>query len=224
MRNSTLFPRRNGTQAAALAAGTALACLAGAAQAALTVYTTAASFASATTVPYTDSFSDLALDFAASPLTRINGAYGYTTTANGGLFGAGTAADIWLSTSLSGAVMRFGDFTGGVRGLGGLFFGSDAAGAFAAGQSFTLTATDSVGASLSATLNNATTGSFVGFVSDALLVSVSLTPGALGSWATVNNLVLTQAPGAPIPEPGRLGLLLGGLGAVGAFRLRQRKA
>ena len=182
----------------------------GTAHAALTVYTTVPTFTASATQVFTDTFNDLAIDFAASPLQRMNGPYAYAASAPAGLYGAGTTTDHWLSTNLSGATMTLGDFGGGVRALGGLFFGSDVAGLFLPGQSLTLRAVDSSGASLSYTLPSATEASFVGFVSDGLLVSVSVSIDAVGSWATANNLMLGQA----VPEPESYALMLAGIAAV----------
>ena len=147
----------------------ALGAVSTASHAALTAFTTSASFAAATLASATDAFNLLPIDFIASPSNRTIGPYSYVASAPGGLFGAGSAANPWLSTNLSGATLTFGSFGGGVSAIGGSFFGSDIAGAFLAGQSLTLTATDSVGASLTQTINGATQTSFLGFASTGTL-------------------------------------------------------
>jgi len=128
----TLIPRGLPAPLGTLAA-TCLALAAamppGTAHAAITVYTTSASFNTATAQRYTDTFNDLALDFAASPLPRNNGPYGYTITAEGGLYAAGTMADPWVSTNFSNTGITLAGFTPALRAVGGLFFGSDTSGA-----------------------------------------------------------------------------------------------
>lgn len=79
------------------------------------------------------------------------------------------------------------------------------------GKSLMLTATDSTG-SVSQTLVGATRFSFLGFVSDGMLTSLTITavqPDRGGVFPTVNNLVLATA----IPEPQSYVLLLAGLAA-----------
>ena len=124
----------------AITLAAALGAVSSTSHAALTAFTTPASFAAATMAPATDTFSLLPIDFIASPSSRTSGPYSYVASAPGGLFGAGSAANPWLSTNLSGTTLTFGSFGGGVSAIGGSFFGSDIAGAFLAGQNLTLTA------------------------------------------------------------------------------------
>src|SRR4051812_9933040 len=104
--HSSFMPR------AAVAA--VLLALASASHAALTAFTSASSFAAATTASAVGNFSGLPNDPIASPSTRTVGAYGYTASAPGGLFGSGTLDNPWLSTKLSGDTLTFGSLTGGV--------------------------------------------------------------------------------------------------------------
>ena len=198
----------------------ALGAVSTASHAALTAFTTSASFAVATLASATDAFNLLPIDFIASPSNRTIGPYSYVASAPGGLFGAGSAANPWLSTNLSGATLTFGSFGGGVSAIGGSFFGSDIAGAFLAGQSLTLTATDSVGASLTQTINGATQTSFLGFASTGTLVTLAVSIASPNAFASVDNLVLAQA--APIPEPETYAMLLAGLATLATIGRRRR--
>lgn len=199
------------------AAATALVMSAGVSNAALNVYTTAASFGTAVTASGTDTYDTLQPGFIASPLTRTAGAYGYTAGASGGLYGiAGSLSDRWLSTDESGEVITLNGFTGGARAIGGFFFATDFTSALAAGQSITLTATDSLGATAAQTISSATETSFVGFVSTGNLASLTVSVGNNSYYGTINNLVLA------VPEPGTYAMLLTGLGVVGAATTRRR--
>jgi PEP-CTERM motif len=206
-------------------AAAALAILSNAALANFTVYTSEASFNSATTGGATDGFSLIPLDFISSPSTRSAGSYGYTASSAGGLYGAGTAANPWLSTNLSGDTITFSAFSGGVQAIGGSFFGSDIFGAFLAGQSMTLTAVDSLGETFSQTISNATQSSFLGLVSTGSLVSLAVDIADRNAFVSIDNLKLAQV--AAIPEPGTWMMLLAGLGALFAAaqgRSRNRSA
>jgi len=204
----------------AITLAAALGAVSSTSHAALTAFTTPASFAAATMAPATDTFSLLPIDFIASPSSRTSGPYSYVASAPGGLFGAGSAANPWLSTNLSGTTLTFGSFGGGVSAIGGSFFGSDIAGAFLAGQNLTLTAMDSVGASLTQTINNSIQTSFLGFASTGTLVSLAVSIANPNAFASVDNLVLAQT--APIPEPETYAMLLAGLATLAIVGRRRR--
>lgn len=197
---------------------------AGAAQAAITVFTSLASFNAAVLSPGTDTFTGFnLLGSTAGPLNRTAGAYGYeaSTAPQNSFFGAGSTADPWLSTNTATDTMSFGIFTGGVAALGGNFFGSNIAGAFLSGD-IVVTATDADG-TVSRTITAATTTSFLGFVSStgalASATVASVQPMAGGFiWPTVDNLVLATT----VPEPESMALLLAGLGIVGFIARRRR--
>lgn len=209
----------------------ALVCTAGASQAALTVYTTQASFLAAVTAPGTDTFTGFnILNSTPSPITRSAGAYGYTATTNNlstvgafGFYGGGTSADPYLSTNNAADTMSFGTFTGGASAIGGNFFASNVGGLYTTG-SVTVTAFDTSG-SVFRTIapTGALTGSFLGFVSTTAVTSLtvaSVQPSATTFvWPTVDNLTLAAV--APVPEPGTYALMLAGLGLVG-FAARRR--
>jgi hypothetical protein len=192
----------------------------------LVVYTTQAAFLAATSAQGTDTYTGLSITGGTpSPLIRTAGAYGYTATASTSTFwGAGTTANPWLSTNLALDSILFSNFSTGIQAIGGNFFGSNIAGAFLAG-SILLTATDLSGA-VSQTIVNATTGSFLGFVSSNTLLSltVSSIQGASPIWPTIDNLTLAlrAVPPAGVPEPGSVALLLAGLGIM-VMLARRRK-
>jgi len=204
----------------AITLAAALGAVSSTSHAALTAFSTPASFAAATMAPATDTFNLLPIDFIASPSSRTSGPYSYVASAPGGLFGAGSAANPWLSTNLSGTTLTFGSFGGGVSAIGGSFFGSDIAGAFLAGQNLTLTAMDSVGASLTQTINNSIQTSFLGFASTGTLVSLAVSIANPNAFASVDNLVLAQT--APIPEPETYAMLLAGLATLAIVGRRRR--
>jgi len=211
--------QRSLISAAAASALGVLAC--GQAHAALTSFTNAATFASAVVAPATDTFAFLPLDTVPSPSTRTAGGYSYVVSAPSGLFGGGTAANPWLSTNLSGATLTFATFTGGVGGIGGNFFGSDIAGAFLPGQSLSLTATDSLGATLTQTIANATQSSFLGFVSTGSLVSLAVSIADRDAFVSADNVTIAAAA---VPEPETYAMLLAGLAAMTGLARRRMAA
>lgn len=194
-------------------AAAVLLCVAAGAQAQVDVYTDRAAFLAAVGGYGVDTYDDLDIDFYDSPFARNAGAYSYTAAAPGGLYGAGSAADGWLSTNIDGDAIVFSNFTPGTVGFGGYFFASDINGAFVPDGTLLFTATD--GGTFNYTLSGATTTSFLGFVSAAPLSSVSLAAGG-DYWVTANDVTLAQ----PIPEPGAYAMLLLGLGVVGWRRRR----
>ena len=205
-------------------AAAVLVAMAGVSEAAITVYTTQASFLAAVSAPGVDSFTGLALASVASPLSRSAGTYSYTATAADGFYGVGTAANPWLSTNTASDAIRFGSFSAGVGAVGGLFFGSDIGGAFAAG-SLTLVATDALGATATQTVIGGLSN-FFGFVSTtsmtSLVVSAVQPAGGL-LWPTVDNLTLAgNGVTTPIPEPETYALILSGLGFL-SFVARRRR-
>jgi len=219
------------TIAAALLASAAFGSTA---QAAITVYTTQEAFLAATTAAGTDAFENLSITTPTeSPITRTAGSYGYTATTSNlspdgstGFYGAGSTADRWLSTNYALDTVTFGSFTGSVSALGGLFFTSNIAGAYAPGA-VTLTATDSLGATVTQTIIASTTSSFLGFVSNGSMSNVTLAsiqPAGSSIWPTANNLTLARAAAAPaVPEPATWAMMLVGFGMIGATARYRRR-
>lgn len=191
------------------------------AHASLVVYTNQASFLSAVSAPEVDTYTGFNISgLTSSPVVRTAGAYGYTASATNGFYGAGTSSNPWLSTNSATDTITFNSFTGGVSAIGGNFFDSDINGNFQTG-SITLTATDSSG-SFTQTIANATTSSFLGFVSNTALQSLTVTSvqsSALQpSWPTVDNLTLAKQN---VPEPASLALM--GLGIAGLALASRKK-
>lgn len=209
-------------------AGAALALgLSSNANAAITIYTDQASFLAAVSAPATDTFQDLSIVGATSaPMTRAVGAYGYqASVSTTSFYGAGTSADHWLSTNTATDAISFGDFTGGVFGVGGNFFGSNISGGFAAGG-VVLTATDADG-TVSHTISNAATSSFLGFVSTSGVTGMTLAAiqpnNSTFLWPTADNLTLGGQVVSAVPEPATWAMMIVGFGAVGSMVRTSRR-
>ncbi|WP_296949820.1 PEP-CTERM sorting domain-containing protein [uncultured Massilia sp.] len=192
----------------------ALLCAGGAARADITVYTSQADFLAAVSAPGYDSYDDLVVAPYPATLDRSAGAYGYQAYSEAGLWGAGGAGgDYWLSSENRTQPILFSGFTGGVSAFGGNFFTSDIAGQYLSGN-LILTAYD--GTSLTYTLDGTTPDTFLGFVSDTALRSVTLENDGGAYWPTANNVVLA------VPEPATYGMLLAGTGLLGVAARRRR--
>ncbi|MDZ7631532.1 MAG: PEP-CTERM sorting domain-containing protein [Gemmatimonadaceae bacterium] len=194
------------------------------------VYTDLASFLAATSNAGTDTFEDLSLDASTpSPLTRSAGAFGYTASVNTtSFFGAGSAADRWLSTNTATDIVTFTGFGSTVRGVGGSFFGTNIAGSFSVFSTLIVTASNAGGVT-SRTLLNTPLGGFLGFVSTSDIFSLtieSVQPDGGGFvWPTVNDFVLAEGPAQNVvPEPREMLLLATGLFGLIVLRLRRRRA
>jgi hypothetical protein len=193
----------------------ALLCASAAANADITVYTSQSDFLAAVSATGTDTYDDLRVGPYDSSLLRTAGAYSYTVSSPTGLWGAGGPTDYWLSNNTRTDAITFSNFSAGVSAFGGFFFASDVDGAYVPNGDLQLTAAD--GTTLTYTLNGATRNSFVGFVSDSGLASVTLLSSPQGTyWPTANNVVL-----AAVPEPATYGMFLAGLGLLGAMARRR---
>lgn len=193
----------------------ALLCASATANAGITVYTSESDFLAAVSAPGIDTYDDLPIAALGLSVDRMAGAYSYTVASPNGIWGAGGPSDFWLSNTTRIDPITFSNFSAGVHAFGGFFFGSDIAGQYLPDGDLVLTAAD--GSSLSYTLTGANQTSFLGFVSDSQLSSVTLSSSPLGNyWPTANNVVLA------VPEPATYGMFLAGLGFVGVVARRRR--
>ncbi len=196
---------------------------ASAAHADITIYTDRTAFLQAVTGSAVDTFDDLPMMETLSPLSRMAGPFGYQVSAgpsDGGFWPSGSGSDIWLSGTVSSDAINFNGFSSGVLGFGGNFFGTDSFGSFTPDRTIVFSAV-SGGDSQTFTLLNASHESFVGFLSDHPLTSVSfrnLESDGNVYWAAANNVVLA------VPEPATWTMLLGGLGLAILAGKRNRPA
>ncbi len=208
-----------------LAVVLALIGMAGASQATVTVFTSKAAFdaAAAALTTATDTFEDLdTVDLVTGPLTRdLGNGLSYTADSDSHEFFNGTTATsgIYLSNNSNLDTITFNGFSAGVMGLSGNFFAVNASGAFNS-RALTLTATDGSGTITQSFTPATAAGTFLGFLSDGPLTSVTLKITTTGQrWASADNIELAAA----VPEPSGYALMLAGLGAI-AWVARRRKA
>jgi hypothetical protein len=206
-----------------------VATAAGAAQATVIVYTDQASFLAAVGASATDTFNNLGDGLLNGPIARGAGDFAYRANVayTQDLYAVGLGGGVRaLSSSNPDGVIVIDHFAASARAVGGQFFGTDFAGAFLPGQSIMLSFTDNSGVT-SSSVSNAGLTSFVGFVSDQAIVSltVSARQGALDAWPTVGKLIVADALPLPVPEPGSLALMVGGLcGLLGWRSLARRRS
>jgi PEP-CTERM motif-containing protein len=85
--------------------------------------------------------------------------------------------------------------------------------------------TDSFGVT-SHTIINATTSSFIGFVSDGTITSLTVSavqPAGSFLWPTVDDLRLAQGLTSAVPEPATWAMMILGFAGVGYMSYRRRK-
>jgi hypothetical protein len=217
------------TRRVALAGLLALA-LATNAQATFIVYTSQASYLAAlASNPFKDTYNDLTPgNSLGTTLSRNGNGFSYMASDPNKLFGAGTAADAWLSTGIVTDSIVYNTFSSNVRGVGGFFFGSNIAGSFLAGVTVNFTAVDAT-QTLMQSLTNTTTSTFFGVISNGPITSftVGVTQPLLDirALATANDFIVGATPtttGVPTPPTLLLGLV--GAGVTGVARLRRRGA
>jgi hypothetical protein len=186
------------------------------AHAALSFFTSSASFLAAVGSTGTDTFEVASAGGAhASPFNRTAGVYSYRATAAGGFFGSGAGADAALSTDSSGTAIGLASFAASIGAIGANIYATDVNGVFYSG-SLQVVATDFLGATLTQTLSPTAigTGSFLGFVSTSTIVSLTVTPVLGDRFASIDNLVLGQAV-SPVPEPSGVLVMVAGLLVLG---------
>lgn len=134
----------------------------------------------------------------------------------------GGPGDEWLSANYFLDWIVIGGFSADVQGVGGNFFSTDVFGTPLVNQLVEVIASDALG-STSITFDGSSANSFRGFVSTSGIQSLrmrSISPNALRTWPTLNDVVLGGAPSVA-PEPNSLGFLaLGLLGLVLTVRAR----
>lgn len=196
---------------------------ANAAQAQIVVYTDRNAFMAAVSSPGTDTFNDLPIAPIAGIQNRMAGAHSYTAAVgpiSPYFYPAGSAGDVWLATNNLYDTMTFTPVTAGVNAIGGYFFGTDVAGQFQPGSDIQLVANFGSGQQ-AYTINNATTSSFIGFISlgDSLVNLMVSSTGVDSCWPTANDLVLGITP---IPEPASYSMLLAGMLTLAWLARRRR--
>ncbi|GAA5012736.1 hypothetical protein GCM10025794_00940 [Massilia kyonggiensis] len=206
-----------------LLAACAVSMAAFSAHADITVFTDRDAFLKAVSGSAADTFDDLTMTEMAAPMSRLAGSYRYQVNAgpsDGGFYPSGSGSDIWLSGTMSSDVITFNAFSSGVYGFGGNFFGTDSFGFFMPDRTVVLSAVSGAD-SETFTLSNASRDSFVAFLSDHPLTSVSfhnMEDDGTVYWAAANNVVLA------VPEPATWSMLLGGLGVAALARRRRARA
>ncbi|GGY05709.1 PEP-CTERM sorting domain-containing protein [Pseudoduganella dura] len=192
----------------------------------ITAYTSQASYLAAVGTSGVDTFDDLQIWNYPTPAPRQAGDFGYSVTAGpvvNEYWGAtDNGSDWWMSTGYSHDQLAYSGFGEGIVGAGGFFFGSWYNGTSLPIDAIRVTATDSTGATLTWTIESPEVNSFVGFVSDTHLTSLTVWKDNIpDTFITVNDLHLSVAA---VPEPATYGMLLGGLALLGAAARKRRRA
>lgn len=192
----------------------------GVAPAAITIITTRGDFDASTTSQTVDTFSDLLIQTYAGPITRITGGQSYTASTgpnSANLYGGLDGSDAFFTNDSNLDAVTLTNFTSGLSAIGGYFFGSNIGGQSVDGHTMIVTVTDADG-TVEHTLTGATKNSFVGFISDGEILSLTFRSGTAGVWPSADNLVLAAAD--PVPEAGST--MLAALGLLGLAVRRRR--
>jgi hypothetical protein len=145
-------------------------------------------------------------------------AFSFSAASSQGLFMAGTPSDPWLSNAIASNPITFTITSGNPYAVGGFFFITDTDGKSVGATLATLLVQVNDGTSFLVPPNS-NPETFVGFISDVPILSLTLTRFANGgtndAFATVDDFTL----GHIIPEPGSVLLVLG----AGACALGRRR-
>lgn len=187
-----------------------LAALSASSFAATTVYTSSASFLpNVAPGSYFENFDGLP---SSPPESFAGGVFGYTLSAAEGLYASGE----FIGTNQPDEALTITFTSGNVSAVGGNFYATNISDAF---QSVSLTLTLSDGTSVTFTPTSAS-DSFRGFVSTALITSLTISAPGAGLYAGLDNLTVGVA--AVVPEPASALLLaLGGAALLMARRNRR---
>ena len=186
-----------------------LAALSASPFAATTVYSSSASFmANVAPGSYTESFNDLP---SSPPTTFASGAFSYTVSAPGGLYGSGE----FLGTNLPNQALTITFAGGNVTAVGGNFYSSNISDAFQS-VAVTLTLSDSTSVTFTPT---SVTDSYRGFTSTLAITSLTMSAPGVSLYAGLDNLTVGVTA---VPEPASWALM--GLGVAGLLAARRRTA
>ena len=182
------------------------------AQAAIITYTDRDAFLAALSSSSTDNYNDLS-GFYASPISRVIAGYAYEAASSGGLFVGAVNGSQVLFPNDGDASLALAFTSGTPSAVGGYFYNIDWTFSVINGV---ITVTANPGSSTQATQTGSPTN-FFGWLDDSgtPFTSLVITPAA-GGFATVDDLILGQAPPASVPGPLPL------LGAAAAFGVSRR--
>lgn len=186
-----------------------LTALSAASSAATTVYTSSAPFlASVAPGYYTETFDGLP---AVAPTSFAAGAFSYTVSASGGLYGSG----VFLGTNLPNQALTI-TFTGGnVTAVGGNFYATNISDVFQP-TTLTLTLSDSTTVTFAPT---SVSDSYRGFTSTVTITSMTMSAPGVSLYGGMDNLTVGVTA---VPEPASV--LLMALGAAALLVARQRRS
>lgn len=192
----------------------ALLC-AGSARAAVTIYTSREDFDAVTTTQEVDDYNDLPVQQYGASMPRTTGIFSYTVSVTGNtkLWTGADGSDAFMAANGAADMITLSNFTPGVSAVGGYFFGSNISGNSVATQTIWFTLVDADGTQYHVQPQS-TKSTFIGFVSDHDIVSVTFHSGSTEVWASADNVVVA------VPEAGSAALA--GLGLLGWIARRRR--